>query len=266
MKKRIFFWLRKWYISLVNIGLNPILFIDSLRGLPFFLKDLFVLLIRYKIPKGFKFTLSPIFSEKFSSNGNVKNQYFIQDLYIASLIFKNNPALHVDFGSRVDGFVAHVASFRTIEVFDFRPQAEKISNIIFKKADIMKIEEQYVNYCDSVSSLHVFDNIGLGRYGDPINPCGHLIAFDNMHKILKQGGLFYFTTPMGMPQRIEFNANIVYSLNYLLDMIKNKFEIVSFSYIDDGMNLHEQATITDNDIKTTFNCCYGLAIFVLKKI
>jgi len=32
----------------------------------------------------------------------------------------------VDIGSRVDGFVAHVASFREIEVFDVRPISAQI--------------------------------------------------------------------------------------------------------------------------------------------
>jgi len=38
--------------------------------------------------------------------------YFHQDLLVAGKIFKNNPIKHVDIGSRMDGFIAHVASFR----------------------------------------------------------------------------------------------------------------------------------------------------------
>ena len=37
---------------------------------------------------------------------------------------------HVDIGSRLDGFVAHVASFREIEVLDIRPlKVNKHKNI-----------------------------------------------------------------------------------------------------------------------------------------
>ena len=39
------------------------------------------------------------------------------------MIYAARPEKHVDVGSRVDGFVAHVASFREIEVFDVRPIA-----------------------------------------------------------------------------------------------------------------------------------------------
>lgn len=36
-------------------------------------------------------------------------------------IFDSSPQRHLDVGSRIDGFVAHVASFREIEVIDIRP-------------------------------------------------------------------------------------------------------------------------------------------------
>lgn len=50
--------------------------------------------------------------------GTVKDEYFWEDLIVARKIFKVNPEKHVDIGSRVDGFIAYVASFRELEVFD----------------------------------------------------------------------------------------------------------------------------------------------------
>jgi hypothetical protein len=64
----------------------------------------------------------------------------------------------VDIGSRVDGFIAHVASFRDIEVLDIRKNEEKIENITFIQADVMKPDEKYKNYCDSISSLHAIEH------------------------------------------------------------------------------------------------------------
>lgn len=40
---------------------------------------------------------------------------------MARWIYEAAPIKHVDVGSRVNGFVAHVASFREIEVIDVRP-------------------------------------------------------------------------------------------------------------------------------------------------
>ena len=57
---------------------------------------------------------------------------------MARWIFEAQPQHHVDVGSRVDGFVAHVASFRDCEVFDVRPITTRIPGIGFKLADLMQ--------------------------------------------------------------------------------------------------------------------------------
>ena len=61
----------------------------------------------------------PVFMDKKAEAGKLRD-YFIQDLYMAQNIFKDNPKKHVDIGSRIDGFVANVASFREIELLDIR--------------------------------------------------------------------------------------------------------------------------------------------------
>ena len=60
----------------------------------------------------------PILGEHKEKSSAVIKHYFNQDLLVATYIYKNNPKKHVDIGSRIDGFVAHVATFRKIEVFD----------------------------------------------------------------------------------------------------------------------------------------------------
>src|ERR1700693_1018569 len=58
----------------------------------------------------------PCLTDFYNQSGVASGHYFHQDLYIAQKIFRKAPAKHVDVGSRVDGFVAHVASFRELEV------------------------------------------------------------------------------------------------------------------------------------------------------
>lgn len=96
----------------------------------------------------------------------------------------------------------------------------------------MKSPPYLVNYCDSISSLHVIEHFGIGRYGDPIDYFGYLKAINNITKILKSGGIFYFSVPIG-PQRIEFNAHRVFSVAYLINILSQNFEIRSFSYVND---------------------------------
>ena len=207
----------------------------------------------------------PIFEDRFAESGSASGHYFHQDLLVARKIFENKPVRHVDIGSRTDGFIAHVAVFREIEMFDIREQKSNVKNIVFKKADLMQLPSNMHNYCDSISALHSIEHFGLGRYGDPIDYFGHEKALKNISKILSKGGVFYFSVPIG-PQRINFNAHRVFSMSYLLDILKNDFELKTFSFVNDEGDLIENTTLTKVDIDRNFGCYYGCGIFELVKM
>jgi SAM-dependent methyltransferase len=208
----------------------------------------------------------PYVLDKKANAGSSKHQYFVQDLFVAQRVFANNPERHVDVGSRVDGFVAHVASFRVIEVLDIRPIDIGVPGIRFKQCDIMaELDENLIHYCDSLSSLHVIEHFGLGRYGDPIDYDGHMKGFNNLYRILKPGGKLYLSVPIG-PQRIEFNAHRVFSLAYLLEMIGDKYQIDLFTYVDDHSQLHTNVELTPERIATNCGCRFGCAIFEMTKL
>lgn len=209
--------------------------------------------------------LNPHPHEKKQQGGTAKGHYFHQDLLVARRIYERNPKKHVDIGSRVDGFVAHVAAFRNIEVLDIRPLDSKIHNIQFRQADLMAPPSDMLGYCDSLSCLHAIEHFGLGRYGDPIDFEGHLKGLDSLHAILKHGGILYLSCPIG-PQRIEFNAHRVFAVNYLLSLFEGKFKILQFSYVDDQGDLHENVALTQGALDTNFGCNYGCGIFELENI
>lgn len=208
--------------------------------------------------------LYPCLDDKKADSGSASGHYFHQDFWVASRIYANKPQRHVDIGSRIDGFVAHVAVFREIEVFDIRPLDVSIPNIIFKKADIMASDFNIKNYCDSVSSLHAVEHFGLGRYGDKLDYNGHLKGLKNIHAMLKQGGKFYFSIPIGK-QRIEFNAHRVFAVEYLIELIQNKYRIDSFSYVNDEGELLRDIMLKPADIEKNYGCKYGCGIFELTK-
>ena len=66
-----------------------------------------------------------------------------------------------------------------------------------------------------MSCLHVLEHFGLGRYGDPIDPNGYKTGFANLASLLRPGGRFYLSTPIGR-ERVEFNANWVFDPATLL--------------------------------------------------
>ena len=209
----------------------------------------------------------PMLTEDSAESGTGHGVYFYQDLLVAQRIFTLNPVRHVDIGSRIDGFVAHIASFRAIDVFDIRPLTSDINNVTFQQCDLMSdLPEELLGCTDSLSCLHTLEHFGLGRYGDMLDVNGHLKGFANLTRILKSNGRLYFSVPLGS-QRIEFNAHRVFSLSYLLDMIKSaSFRIETFSYIDDSGALHADVALSPEGIERNCKCNYGCAVFELIKI
>lgn len=206
----------------------------------------------------------PAIFDRYAESGHLVKHYFQQDLYVAQRIFRNSPVHHVDIGSRIDGFVAHVATFRPIEIVDIRPLNKTIPNVSFRQADLMALPPDLLHYTDSISALHAIEHFGLGRYGDPIDVEGHLKALHNIHQILKPGGRFYFSSPIG-PQGIVYNAHRVFSVNYLVRLFEQHYIIDRFSYIDDNEQFVDDVDYRTQAAQANFNCTYGCGIFEMTR-
>lgn len=257
--------LYRFIVQLQMMGVDVYRFLGYFKEKRLFNKDLKTIQQALKGNKDFQIsTIRPMLFERDVESGSASGHYFIQDLYVAKQIYKNNPIKHVDIGSRVDGFIAHLAVFRAVEVFDIRKQSSQIENIHFKQADMMQMPSELLEYTDSLSCLHAIEHFGLGRYGDPIDTEGHIKALRNIYKILKSGGIFYFSTPIGK-QRIEFNAHRIFSPKYLLTIFSEDYDLLRFSYIDDKGNFFEDYKLTDQDLENDLNCQYGCGIFELRK-
>lgn len=243
-------------------GLDLKKMIFSLLGIPSYIVSYFQ--FRNMNHQKIKYSFLPCLHDKHTESGSAHGHYFHMDLWVAQRIHQNKPQLHVDFGSRVDGFVAHVASFRQIEVFDIRQLTSVHDAIIFKQMDLSK-NQLPTNYCDSLSSLHVVEHIGLGRYGDSIDPDGAVKAFDQLANILKLNGTLFFAIPFGRPQ-IVFNAHRVFSMHELLKMIEPRFKIVNFKYVDDEGQFCSFDHSVSELKKYPFDFDYGCAIFELVKV
>mgnify|MGYP001181999335 CR=1 FL=1 len=261
--------LRSIYSLLIMFGIDPRRMFCTVKELPRYYLDLRRLKSQLAARED-EFVFGrpfPCLGERHAASGAAKGHYFHQDLLVARRIHSSAPHTHVDVGSRVDGFVAHVASFRQIHVIDIRPLSCAIPNIAFLQADMMQpiLDDSLIDCCDSLSCLHAIEHFGLGRYGDPINSNGHLLGLSNLHRILKSGGKFYFSVPIG-PQRIEFNAHRVFSVSYLLHLFESQYRIDSFSFVDDDGALHENATISTDQARKSFGCVYGCGIFEMTKL
>jgi SAM-dependent methyltransferase len=180
------------------------------------------------------------------------------------MIYQAKPVRHVDIGSRFDGFVAHVASYREIEVIDIRPIQAVIPGVVFMRMDMMSSKVTMENYCDSISCLHALEHFGLGRYGDPLDPEGHVKGLQNIAKLLKLSGRLYLSVPVGV-ERIEFNANRVFCPERVVELAKKTgFVLEGLAWIAKDQPVVE-STDPLTDIRLLKKMHYALGIFVFTK-
>ena len=253
------FFLKMHWLLASQFGFDPLRFLNSLLGLPSFISGWMVFSGKYSG----RIEVMPCLYDK------REDEYFWQDLYVARQIFLGNPMRHIDVGSRVDGFVAHVASFREVEVFDVRPISTQVPGIQFKQADLMNLEADIadgkVKKCDSLTCLHALEHFGLGRYGDPINPNGYAEGFANMAKLLELGGRFYLSTPIGR-ERVIFNANWVFDPRTILSLAKtNGLQLESLMVVDNNNGPYE-IKVDDVSLENISKNQYQLGIFKFIKM
>ena len=196
----------------------------------------------------------PILSDFNAEGGTSSGHYFHQDLLVASMIFAKNPKRHVDVGSRVDGFCAHVAAFREITVIDINPTRDSNHpNLIFETRDLMSGQVEPIT--DSLSCLHAIEHFGLGRYGDPINPNGHLQGFENLVKMLSQDGTLYISFPISNIPRVGFNAHRIFHPREILNWPSSSaLQLERFDYVDDRGNLHARINLMGLDKSLVYGC------------
>ena len=245
------------FIVTSQFGLYPGRMIRSLLGLPRYVRDLFRFRAGYKGPMGF----APCLHDWSEEGGTTRDEYFWQDLLVARMIFEARPRRHVDIGSRVDGFVAHVASFREIEIFDVRPITTSIPGVVFKQADLMKPLVGMEGYCDSLSCLHALEHFGLGRYGDPVDPKGFEQGLTHMACLLKDGGTFYLSVPIGRG-RVEFNAHRVFDPRVIIDLAAgNALQLSAVTVIRDNNKIEALASWDASQLSRLAQENYVLGIF-----
>ena len=248
----------RWLIK-AQLGINAGQLIRSIRGIPRYVRDYF------RFRKGYRGRLEwrPCLHDWYEEGGSTRSEYFWQDLIVARMIFRANPRRHVDVGSRIDGFVAHVASFREIDVIDVRPVTARVPGIVFRQMDLARGTPSDAIY-DSASCLHALEHFGLGRYGDDVDPMGYATGLANLAGLLAPQGKLYLSVPVGRA-RVEFNAHRVFDPRELVDLAsQNALQLISLSAVSSGgeLEVFEPAETAFAELARRE---YTLAILVFQK-
>jgi SAM-dependent methyltransferase len=248
-----------WFLS-TQLGFDPRAALRSLLGLPRYVRGL----SRFRAGYSGPLELLPCLQDWHAEAGATKKEYFWQDLLVARMIFAAKPHRHVDIGSSVEGFVAHVASFREIEVFDVRPINAQIPGVSFMQADLMQPLPGKAGYCDSLSCLHALEHFGLGRYGDPIDPKGFELGLANMAGLLKPDGIFYLSIPIGIG-RVEFNGQRVLDPRAVVRLAAQHWLKLSELIVIHPGGRIETPGLDEPNLAALANQRYALGIFVFHK-
>jgi hypothetical protein len=226
-------------------GFNYRGFFTFFTELPYYVKTI----MQYaRLNKGDRFPLKiknfrPILTDRGDKAGIAEGHYFHQDIWAAKKIFQKNPNKHIDIGSRIDGFISHLLSFRTVEVVDIRPITSDVEGLGFIQADATAMSGFDDDSIVSISSLHAVEHFGLGRYGDDVNPEACFLAMKSLQRVLAHGGVLYFSLPIGI-ERVEFNSQRVFNPLTILEAF-NELKLLSFSAVNDEGEFIRNANVED---------------------
>jgi len=163
--------------------------------------------------------------------------YIYHTSWAARKVKEINHTKHIDISSSLY-FSSIVSAFIPVDFYDYRPAELNLSNLKSAHADLTNLN--FLNdSLNSLSCMHTVEHVGLGRYGDPIDPEGDLKAISELKRVLAKGGSLLFVVPVGRP-KIEFNAHRIYSYEQVLEYF-NGLTLKEFTLITDEGKFIENA-------------------------
>jgi hypothetical protein len=184
--------------------------------------------------------------------------YIYHPAWAARILSKTKPKKHIDISSTLS-FSSIISAFIPTEFYDIRSANLILTNLKSKSADLTRLPFKDGSI-GSLSCMHTVEHVGLGRYGDPIDPDGDVKAIEELIRVTAVDGNLLFVVPVGKPI-IMFNAHRIYSYGQIYKYFK-KMELVEFSMIPDDPTL---SIINNCDPRLVKNQKYACGCFWFKK-
>lgn len=250
--------------AIINIpgSIAAYMLLRKVRALPYFAADF--INFRQKAAQGRRFPmriadLKPCLIDRTATTG-FEPHYTYHPPWAARIVAENKPAKHIDISS-ILSFSTMLSAFIPVEFYDFRPAEIKFSGLQCKKGDLMALPFPD-NSVESISCMHTVEHIGLGRYGDPVDPEGDIKAINELKRVVRPGGTLIFVTPVGTP-RIEFNAHRVYSYEQVIGMFAG-MELKEFSLVPDDYKKYGLIKNVDHKMVSDQSYACGCFWFIKK--
>ena len=219
---------------------DPIRSIKATRGLGWYLRDLKAY---KKLPNAERLNLMDTYPQLHDRTGNtaIDAHYFYVNGWAMRHIVAQRAIRHIDVGSQTI-FANLLGAVMPVIYVDYRPLRTNLSGLTCVEADVLHLPFED-NSVESLSCLHVAEHIGLGRYGESLNPSGTRQACIEISRVLASDGNLYFAVPIGRP-RVCFNAHRIHSSKTILDYFKG-LEIVELSGVYDNGHFAEDVSLNE---------------------
>lgn len=182
--------------------------------------------------------------------------YQFQSVWAFRRVLASGVVHHVDVGSPID-YVTLLTAVVNVTFMDVRPLSIELESFAMRPGNILDLPFEDCSV-RSLSCLHVVEHVGLGRYGDALDPGGTRKALRELARVLSPGGNLYLSVPVGR-SRVCFNAHRILSAREVLRHVE-RLELVEFSGVDDSGVFREHRPLDSLDDSE-----YGCGFFWLRR-
>lgn len=180
------------------------------------------------------------------------SHYFYQACWAGRKLVESTPIRHVDIGSSVIMIGILSALVPTVYV-DYRPLKAKVKGLTSMAGDLLALPFADKS-AHSISCLHVIEHVGLGRYGDVLDPEGSFKAAREILRVLAPGGRLLFSTTVGR-ERVQFNAHRIFAPETVLSMFTG-LELLDFAMVND-----KGVFLAQGNFANALSCEYACGMF-----
>jgi SAM-dependent methyltransferase len=200
----------------------------------------------------------PCLGDKTASTG-FDRHYIYHPAWAARVIAQIRPESHVDISSSLH-FCSIVSAFVPVRFYDYRPADLALSGLTSASADLLALPFPDRSIT-SLSCMHVVEHVGLGRYGDSLDPDGDLKAIAELKRVLAPSGNLLLVVPVGK-SKIMFNAHRIYSYEQVIEYFAG-LKLEEFALIPDKA---ENGGLIRNALRETADAqTYGCGCFWFKR-
>lgn len=214
--------------------------LSTARGLPRYIGDL----RRFRALGGDPDlrSLYPVLGDR-TARHPFEPQYLHQAVWLAHRVVTDPPLRHVDVGSHLPT-IAMLTSVTDVTFIDLRTSGLRLDRFTEQPGSATALPFPDASV-ESLSCLHVAEHIGLGRYGDDLDPRGTETVARELARVVAPGGVLYVSLPIGTP-RVEFNAHRVFQPDLVPSMFPG-LQLLEYSTVDPDGQMHRDVPLRTPD-------------------